>query len=151
VPSFHDEIPIMELFMTGLGGSHRFAMKNSSIFCLALGEAELSSSGSTTGSQGMQAGRGGSSGDPALAASKKPALVDIVEIVTLQDGREIFPICLHLAPPAAPSRDPEISGLERALDHPFSVSVKPFFDLMRCHPHDPTSFLQEKSSAGQAC
>jgi hypothetical protein len=92
----------------------------------------------------MHAGWSRSSGDPALAASKKSALVDIIKIITLQDGREILPICLHPAPPAAPSRDPETPGLERAQDDSFSISVKPFFDLMRCHPHDPTSFLQEK-------
>jgi hypothetical protein len=92
----------------------------------------------------MHAGWNRSSGDPALAASKKSALVNIIEVVTLQDDREILPFRPHLAPPATPSGDPQISRLERAQDDSLPISVKPFFDLMRCHPHDPTSFLQEK-------
>jgi hypothetical protein len=83
-------------------------------------------------------------GDLAIAAPQKPVLVNIIEVVTLHDGREILPFRLHLAHPAAPWGDPQISGLEWAQNDFTPVSVKPFFDLMRCHPHDPTSFLQEK-------
>jgi hypothetical protein len=90
----------------------------------------------------MHAGWNRSSGDPALAASKKSALVNIIEVVTLQDDREILPFRPHLAPPATPSGDPQISRLERAQDDLSLVSAEPFFDLMRCHPHDPTPFLQ---------
>jgi len=96
------------------------------------------------GSEGIRAGCPvwGSPGNRAIAAPQQPALVDIIEIVTLHDGREILPFRLHLAHPAAPWGDPQISGLEWAQDDFTPVSVKPFFDLMRCHPHDPTSFLQ---------
>jgi hypothetical protein len=78
----------------------------------------------------------------AIAAPQKPILVYIIEVVTLQDGREILPFRPHLALPAAPSGDPQITGLERAQNDFSLVSVEPFFDLMRYHPHDPTSFLQ---------
>jgi hypothetical protein len=82
-------------------------------------------------------------GDLAIAAPQEPVLVNIIEVVTLHDGRAILPSRPHLALPAAPLGDSQISRLERALDDLPSVPVKPFFDLMRCHPHDPISFLQE--------
>jgi hypothetical protein len=83
-----------------------------------------------------------SPGDRAIAAPQKTVFVNIIEVVTLHDGREILPFRPHLALPAAPSGDPQISGLERAQNNFPLVSVKPFFDLMRSHPHDPTSFLR---------
>jgi len=128
-------------------GSHRRQIGGTSFHLSNLDvDAKPSSSGCMTGSERIHAGWAvcGSSSDLAIAAPQKPAFVSIIEVVTLQDGREILPIRLHLAPPAAPTGDPQISGLERAQDDFPLVSAKPFFDQMRCHPHDPTSFQQEK-------
>lgn len=83
-----------------------------------------------------------SPGNRAIAAPQKPVLVNVIEVVTLHDGREILPFCPHLAFPAPPSGDPQISGLERAYDDSPLIFVEPFFDLMRFHPHGHTSFLQ---------
>jgi len=76
--------------------------------------AEPSSGGCMPGKEGIRAGCPvwGSPGNRAIAAPQQPALVDIIEIVTLQDGREILPFRLHLPHPAAPWRDPQISGLD---------------------------------------
>jgi hypothetical protein len=81
------------------------------------------------------------SGNRAIAAPQKPVFVDIIEKVALHDIREIYPLRLHLAPSAPPGRDSQIPRLTGTLNDSSPVSVKPFFDLMCCHSHGPTSFL----------